>query len=148
MFCQFPDDTFWIGTRFVNLVDGHDDWNIGSLGVVDGLDGLRHNAVIRSHNQDGQVRYRGTAGPHRSKGRVSWCIQEGDFLAIFFDLVGTDMLGDTTSFPCCHTGVTQGIQEGGFTMVNVSHDGDNWRTFDQFLFIEVAFFDEETLDIS
>ena len=58
------------------------------------------------------------------------------------------MLGNPASLPCCHTRIAQRIQEGRFTMVNVSHDGDYWWPLHHFIFIEVAFFDEETLNIS
>ena len=29
VFRQFTDDTFWVGTWFINLVNSHNDWNIG-----------------------------------------------------------------------------------------------------------------------
>ena len=45
------------------------------------------------------------------KGRVSWCIQEGNLLAIFHDLVGTDMLSDSSCFTCRYTRITKGIQK-------------------------------------
>ena len=40
-----------VGVRLVDLVDGNDDRNLGRLGVIDGLDGLRHDAVIGGHHQ-------------------------------------------------------------------------------------------------
>ena len=57
------------------------------------------------------------------------------------------MLGDPPGFSCRNTWVTKGIQKGCFTMVNVSHDGDNWWTLHQFIWIQIAIFYEETLDI-
>ena len=57
------------------------------------------------------------------------------------------MLRDTTCFTCRNTRVTKGIQEGCFTMVNVSHDGYNWWTLNQFIFVKIAIFDKETFDV-
>ena len=115
--------------------------------MVNGFNRLRHNPVIRCYDQDGNIGNRCTTCPHRGEGRVSRCIQEGNLLAIFNDLVGTDMLSDTTCFTCRNTRVTKGIQEGCFTMVNVSHDGYNWWTLNQFIFVKITIFDKETFDV-
>ena len=39
-----------VGTRLIDLVDGDDDGYAGGLGVIDRLDGLRHDAVVGSHD--------------------------------------------------------------------------------------------------
>ena len=39
-----------VGTRLVDLVHGHDDGHAGGVRVVDGLDRLRHDAVIGRHD--------------------------------------------------------------------------------------------------
>ena len=148
MLCQFTDYTLWVSTWFINLVNRNNDWNTSSLRVVDGFNSLWHNTVIRSDNQDSNICNRSTTGTHRCKGRVSWSIKEGDFLTTLFNLVGTNMLCDTTSFSSRNTWVTKGIKKGCFTMVNVSHDSNNWCTFYHSIFIEVVFVNKETFDIS
>ena len=45
-----------IGAGFINLVDGNNDLNAGRLCMVDGLNGLRHPAVICGNYQDGNIR--------------------------------------------------------------------------------------------
>ena len=53
-----------VGVGPVHLVDGHDDRDVGRLGVVDGLDRLGHHAVVGRHHQDhdvGDLRARGPA---------------------------------------------------------------------------------------
>ena len=39
-----------VGARLIDLVDGDDDGYAGGLGVIDRLDGLRHDAVVGSHD--------------------------------------------------------------------------------------------------
>ena len=148
MLSQFTNHALRIRSWLINLVDGYDDWDISRLGVVDSFNRLRHNTVISRYDQDSDIRHRGTTGPHRSKGRVSRRIQESNLLAAFLDLVSTDVLSNTTCFTCCYARVTQGIQEGCFTMVNVSHDGYNWRTLYQGILVDITFFYEEALNVS
>ena len=148
MLSQLTNHALRIRSWLIDLVDGYDDWDISGFGMVDRFDRLRHNTVISRNDQDSDIRHRGTAGPHRSKGRVSRRIQESNLLAAFLDLVSTDVLSNTTCFACCYARVTQGIQEGCFTMVNVSHDGDNWRTLYQGILVDITFFYEEALNVS
>ena len=43
-------DLFGVRADLINLIDGDDDLYIGGLCMVDGFDGLRHNAVVGSDN--------------------------------------------------------------------------------------------------
>ena len=56
------------------------------------------------------------------------------------------MLGDTASLAGSNSGLSDGIKNGSFTMVNVTHDADNRRTGNHvflvlFLFLEHLFDD-------
>ena len=55
-------------------------------------------------------------------------VDEGDFLAMVVDLVGTDVLGDASGFRRDDIGVPDGVEEGGLAVVDVSHDGDDGRS--------------------
>ena len=48
------------------------------LGVVDGLDGLRHDAVVGGDDQNDDVGHLGTAGTHGREGLVAGRVDEGD----------------------------------------------------------------------
>ena len=105
--------------------------------MVDGLNRLWHDAVIGGDNQDGQVGGLRTAGTHGGKGLVTRGIQEGNgALAIHVNrgLVSTDSLGNTAGLAGCLIGLTDGIQQAGLTVVNVAHDGDDWRAMFEGLF--------------
>ena len=54
-------DAVGIGVGLVDLVDGHDNGNACGLGVVDGLNRLRHDAVVGGDDQNGNVRDVGAA---------------------------------------------------------------------------------------
>ena len=117
-----------IGARPVNLVDRHNERHFGSLGVVDGLDRLRHDAVIGGNNQNNDIRYLGTTGAHRCKCRVAGRIQEGQDRAIDIDLIGADMLRNAASLARDDVGFSDGIQNRRFAVIHVPHDRDHRRT--------------------
>ncbi len=73
--------------------------------MVDGFEGLGHDAVIRSNHDDNNVRYLRAAGTHASKRFVTGGIEEDDLASEGrrirlgdVDLVGSDVLGDAAGF--------------------------------------------------
>ena len=93
--------------------------------MVDGLDRLRHDAVVGRHDDDRNVRYGGTAGTHGREGFVARRIEERDLLAVELDAVRTDMLRDTSGLAFDDVGFADVVQQGGLTVVDVSHDRDD-----------------------
>eukprot|EP01041_Mallomonas_annulata_P031546 gene31545-53864_t len=68
---QLVDHAGRVGVRLVDLVDRHDDRNPGRLGVLDGLDRLRHHGVIGGNHQHNDIRALSPARTRRGKGRVA-----------------------------------------------------------------------------
>ena len=64
-------DLVRVGFLAVALVDGDDEGNFCRLRVADGLFGLRHDRVVRGHDDDGEVGDLRTAGTHGRKGLVT-----------------------------------------------------------------------------
>ena len=95
----------------INLVDSNYDWNTCSLCVVNRLNGLRHNAVVCSNNQNDNVGDLCTTSTHCGKGLVTWGINEGDLTAINGDLRSTDCLSNAASLSSCNAGVTDCVQK-------------------------------------
>ena len=122
VFGQLLLDALGIGLGLIHLIDGNDDGNTGLLGVVDGLDRLRHDTVIGGDDQYGNIGDLCTAGSHRGESGVAGGIQEGDGTAIHLHLVSTDVLGDAAGFAGNHAGLADGIEDGGLAVVNVTHD--------------------------
>jgi hypothetical protein len=67
---QFIHHALRVGVGLVDLVDGHDDRHAGGAGMADGLLGLRHDAIVGSHDQHHDVRHLGAACAHGVK--ASW----------------------------------------------------------------------------
>ena len=88
-----------VGARDIDFVDGDDDRGPRRFGVADGFDGLRHDAIIGSDDQNDDVGDVGASCAHFGKGRVPWGIDESDLLAMDFLLIGADGLGDAARFP-------------------------------------------------
>ncbi len=54
-------------------------------------------------------------------------IQERDQTSLLFNLVRADMLGNTTGFAGSDFGLTNGIQEAGLAVIDMTEDGDYRR---------------------
>ena len=78
---QLLEDPVDIGVGAVDLVDGHDDGDVGGPGVVDGFDGLGHDPVVGRHHQHHDVGDLGTPGPHGGEGLVARGVDERDAVA-------------------------------------------------------------------
>ena len=125
---QLVDHPRRIGVGLVDLVDRHDDRRAGRLGVIDGLDGLGHHAVVGRHHQHHDVGDVGAARPHGREGRVAGRVEEGDPLAVRqAHLVGADVLGDAAVLAGRHVGGAQRVEQAGLAVVDVAHDGDHRR---------------------
>ena len=99
--------------------------------MVQGLNGLRHHAVIRCDHKNSDVGNLRTAGTHSGKRLVTGGIDEGNSTVFSLNggvyLVRTDVLGNAAGLALNDVGVTDGIQQAGFTVVNVTHHGHNRR---------------------
>ena len=110
----------------VDLVDRHQDRDLGGLGVVDGLAGLRLHAVVGRHHDDRDVGRLGAAGAHGGERLVARGVEEGDDLVVaVVDLVGADVLGDAARLAGRHLGLADGVQQRGLAVVDVAHDRDH-----------------------
>ena len=89
------------------------------------FDRLRHHAVIRRHHKDRNVGRLSAAGAHRGKRGMAGRVDEGDLLAVLFDLVGADMLGDAAGLARDHIGIADGVEQRGLAVVDVTHDRDH-----------------------
>ena len=99
-----------IDTGFVTFVDGHEDLNTGSFGVVDGFNGLRHDSIIGCHHKNDDVGDLSTTRAHLGEGRVTRSIDEGDELTFVVDLIGRGMLGDSAGLASGHIRAPNGVE--------------------------------------
>ena len=122
-----------VGVRavLIHFVDRHDDGDLGRLGVVDGLNGLRHNAVVCSDDENGDIGAHGAARAHLGKGRVARGIEEGDGLAVNFNGIRADVLRDAAGFAGRDLRVADIVKQARLAVVDVAHDDHDRRTGDQ-----------------
>jgi len=109
-FCELLLDAVGLRVGFVDLVDRYHHRNTRRLGVVDGLDGLRLDAVVGGNHQDHDIRDPGAAGAHHGERLVARCVEEGDVPVTNFDLVGANVLGDATRLPSDDVGGPDRVQ--------------------------------------
>ena len=105
--------------------------------MVDGLDGLRHDAVVSRNDDDRKVSHLRTTGTHRRKGLMARSIKECDTLSVRkLHIICSDMLGDTTGLTGNHISLSDIVEERSLTVVYVSHDSDyRWTREEIFLCI-------------
>ena len=131
VFGELRADLRRVGALLVNLVDRHHDWHVGGLRVVDGLHRLRHHAVVGGDHQDRDVGGLGAAGTHGGERLVARGVDEGDRplrpVEVDADLVGADVLGDAAGLLLADVRLTDGVQQSGLAVVDVTHHGHHRR---------------------
>ena len=120
-----------VGALLVDLVDRHHDRHVGGLRVVDRLHRLRHHAVVGCDHQDRDVGGLGAAGTHGGERLVTRGVDEGDRplrpVEVDADLVGADVLGDAAGLLLADVRLTDGVQQPGLAVVDVTHHGHHRR---------------------
>ena len=122
-----------VGVGPVDLVHGDDDRHLGGAGVVDGLDRLRHDAVVGGHDEHRDVGHLRAAGAESGERFVSRRVEERDPAAVVVDLVGADVLGDAAGLGLDHCRLADGVEERRLPVVDVPHDRHDRRARDQIL---------------
>ena len=115
--------------------------------MVDRLDGLRHNAVVRCNNENRNVCDLRAACAHRCERLMTRRIEEDDLLALADDLICADVLGDSARLMRTDGGVADGIKQRGLAVVDVTHDGDDRRTIFERLRIVLDLRDQRRINI-
>ena len=93
--------------------------------MVDRLDGLGHDAVVGSHDQDDDIGHLGAAGTHGRKGSMTGGIDEGDLAVVDHDLRSADGLGNAARLAGSDAGMADSVEEARLAVVDVPHDGDD-----------------------
>ena len=99
-----------------------------ALRVVDGLDRLRHDAVVGGDHEDDDVGDVRAAGTHGGERLVARGVDEGDLAAVLVDHRRADVLGDAAGLGRGDAGLADGVEQRRLAVVDVTHDGDDRRT--------------------
>ncbi len=122
---QFVFNAIHIRFWLIDFVHCNDQRHLRRFRVLDSFDSLRHHAIVCCNHQNNDIRRLRTTSTHRGKRGVARGIQEGDHPVVGFYVVGTDVLGNAACFAGGHFRGTNVVQQRGFTVVNVTHDGHN-----------------------
>ena len=137
---QLGLDTVGVCAGLIYLVDGENDGNACCLCVVDSLNGLWHNLVVGSNDDDGDIGHLGTTCTHSGKCFVARSVEESNLAAIGGgNFVGTNVLGDTAGLACNDVGLADVVKQRGLTVIHVTHNGNDGVTCDEVLRL-VGFF--------
>ena len=93
--------------------------------MVNRFNCLWHHTVISRNNKNNDVSYASTTSTHLGERRVTWCVNECDFLSVFFNLIRTDVLCDAASLASNNICITNFVEKRRLTVVNVTHDRDD-----------------------
>ncbi len=115
-------DALGVRVRLIHLVDRHDDGDAGGLGVVDGFDRLRFDAVLGGDDEDGNIRDHRAAGTHGGERLMARGIEEGDGLALDLHLIGADVLRDAAGLAGGDVRVADIVEQARLAVVDVAHD--------------------------
>ena len=138
-------DAIRIGFRLVDLVDGDEDRHARGLRVVDRFTGLRHDAVVRGDDQDDHVGDPRAAGAHHRERFVAGRVEEHDVAIVHLDRVGADVLRDAAGFALGDPRRANRVEQRRLAVIDVTHDGDDRRTRDLVLGVDVLGLDLQQL---
>ena len=122
-----------VGVRVgkVDLVDRDDDRHVGRTRVRNRFLRLRHDAVVRSDDEDRDVGDLRAACTHGGERLVTRGVDERDPAAVVLDLVRTDVLRDAARLRLDDCSLADRVEQAGLAVVDVSHDRDDRGTQDE-----------------
>ena len=115
--------------------------------MVDGLNGLRHNTVVRCDNENRDICCLGTTHTHCRERLMTRCIEECDLLSVVFNNIGTDVLCDTACLSGGYICLADRVKKGSFTVVNMTHYADDRRSRNHVLLVLFFLFQEFLNDV-
>ncbi len=99
--------------------------------MVQRLDGLRLDSVIRGDDQDRDVGHLGTTRTHGRECLVTRCVDDRQravaVRGVRHGLVRADVLGDAPGFGADHVGLADRVEQFGLTVIDVTHHGHHRR---------------------
>ena len=126
--CKLSHNIFRFSIRLITFVNCNNNRNFCIFCMVDSFQCLRHNTIVCCNNKNNNICYLSTTGTHHCKCFVSRSIKECNVPPFCVNLVSTNFLCNSTSFSCCNICITDSIQCLCLTVINVSHNCNDWRS--------------------
>ena len=135
-----------IGGGLIHFVYCNNYGHACGLGMVYGLNGLRHYAVVRRNDQYYYVRNLRSAGAHSCECLVTRGIDKGYLPAVAGDGICADVLRYAAGFAFGNAAVADSIEQAGLAVVNVAHYGYYRRALNKvFILVLVHTFKQNVL---
>ena len=96
--------------------------------MLNRLNRLRFNTVVRGDHEDDDVRCLRSARSHRGKCRMAWRVEEGDAALFGVDMISADMLRDTTCLTGRDLGASNIVEQRGLAVIDMPHNRNNRGT--------------------
>ena len=93
--------------------------------MTESFKGLRFNSVIGRDYKDDNIGDVRSASAHGGKSFVARGVEKGDTMVAPLNGIGTDVLSDSTRLSSGDFGPANGIEQGGFSVIDVSHESDD-----------------------
>ena len=119
-----------VGSLFIHLIDGNDNLRVRFTGETNRFDSLRLHAVVCCDDNNHDIGQGCTVLTKCREGFVARCIKQRDHTIILFYLIGRNVLCNATCFTIDGLCFKNSVKKARFTVVNVTHDGDDWWTID------------------
>ena len=126
---ELPLDALRVGCGNIHLVDSHDNRHVCRLAVIDRLDCLWHDAIVRCHHEHRDIRHIRPARPQRRERLMARRVQKRDGSAFHIHLVRADVLRYAARLPAGHIRFPYGVEDAGLAVIDVSQDGDDRWTW-------------------
>lgn len=120
--------TGWVSIFPIGFRDGNNDWHLGRFCVTNCLNRLGHHTVIGCDNENCDIRCSRTTRTHLRERFVTWRVDECDVLIAANHSIRTNVLSDSTGFTGDNAGITNVVEQGRLSVVNMAHHRDDWRT--------------------
>jgi len=113
----------------VDLVDGHDELNVGRLlDELDDFSTLGHDSIVRCDDENDDIRDLGSSSSHGGEGSVSWSVEEADRSRLGGvgiggrngDGEGSNVLSDSSCFSFGDGGFSESIEKGCLSVIDVA----------------------------
>ena len=98
MFQQLLLNALWTGVWLIYFIDSNNERDFSRLCVIDSLDCLWLHSVIGSDHKNHNICNVGPSGTHGRECFMTWSIEESDVVIIMANVVGTNVLGNASSF--------------------------------------------------
>jgi hypothetical protein len=116
-----------VGVWQINLIDGNNARNFFFIDDFDDFHSLLFNTLCGRYNQYHKICHFSSSLSHVGEGFVARSVDESNFLPVAFDVEGSNFLCDSAMPLFSDVRIPEIIDEGSFAMINMTHDGYNWR---------------------